>query len=71
MEWEQIFTLAGINIALIGLVASLVIWSVNRIDSDVKSIKDDVNSLGSMMDSHALRIDQLYRMFVDLLKERQ
>jgi hypothetical protein len=30
---------------------------------------NDLKSIGNRLDGHATRIDQLYRMFVDLLKE--
>jgi len=69
MDWTQTYTIIGVNIALIGFLATFIIWAINRIDSDTKGIRDDVKSLGTRMDSHATRIDQLYRMFIDLLKE--
>jgi hypothetical protein len=64
MDWTQAFAIIGVNIALIGIVCSLVVWAVNKLDADVKSI-------GNRLDGHAQRIDQLYRMFVDLLKEKK
>lgn len=76
MEWYHVLTIVGVNIALIGAVATLVIWAVNKLDSDIKSISNrmdgqDVkfNSLAQRLDGHAMRIDQLYHMFIDLLKE--
>jgi hypothetical protein len=62
MDWIKVLTIVGVNIALIGAMISIIIWMVNKLDSDVKSI-------GNRLDGHATRIDQLYRMFVDLLKE--
>jgi 4-aminobutyrate aminotransferase-like enzyme len=64
MEWAQVFTIVGVNIALIAALATLIVWVVNKLDADVKSI-------GNRLDGHAMRIDQLYKMFVDLLKERK
>lgn len=64
MEWNQILTIIGVNIALFAAIAALIIYVMNRVDSDVKQI-------GDRMDRHAQRIDQLYKMFVDLLKERK
>lgn len=64
MEWAQVLTIVGVNIALIAFIATIVIWSTNKMDSDMKS-------MGSRLDGHAMRIDQLYRMFVDLLKEKK
>lgn len=63
-NWTQVYTIIGVNIALFGLFTTVIIWLVNKIDSDVKS-------LGNRLDGHATRIDQLYKMFVDLLKERK
>lgn len=62
MEWAQVLTIVGVNIALIASLATLIIWTVNKLDNDVKG-------LCSRLDGHAMRIDQLYKMFVDLLKE--
>jgi hypothetical protein len=64
MQWGQVFTIVGVNIALIASMVTLVIWAVSKMDADVKSI-------GNRLDGHAMRIDQLYKMFVDLLKERK
>ena len=64
MNWIQVLTIVGVNITLIAAMATLVIWAVNKLDNDVKS-------LGTRLDGHAMRIDQLYQMFVQLLKERK
>ena len=73
MTPQDICTIIGVNIAMFGALATLVYWMVNRIDSDVKSmsaeIKADIKSITTRLDGHAMRIDQLYKMFVDLLKE--
>ena len=63
MDWAQILTLAGINIALIAAMTTMVIWTTTKHDAEIKSIVNRV-------DGHAGRIDQLYQMFVDLLKEK-
>ena len=52
-------------------LATMLYWLVNRIDTDVKSLSTDIKSISSRLDGHAMRIDQLYKMFVDLLKERK
>lgn len=57
MDWIQVIT-------IIGSLGALMIYLVQKIDSDVKS-------LGTRLDSHAQRIDMLYKMFVDLLKEKK
>jgi hypothetical protein len=64
MNWEQVWTIAGINIAMFGSLAGIIIWTVGKLDSDIKG-------LGARLDGHAQRIDQLYKMFVDLLKEKK
>lgn len=64
MDWTQTLTIIGVNLALIGVMITLIVWAVNRIDSDVQSI-------GRRLDGHAQRIDQLYKMFVDLLKDKK
>ena len=62
MDWTMILTIIGVNIALFGALAGLNVWVVNKLDTDVKS-------MCTRLDGHAQRIDQLYQMFVDLLKE--
>ena len=73
MTLQDICTIICVNIAMFGALATLVYWMVNRIDSDVKSmsaeIKADIKSITTRLDGHATRIDQLYKMFVDLLKK--
>ncbi len=64
MEWTQTLTIIGVNIALITMMATLVIWAINKMDSDVKSVMN-------RMDGHAQRIDQLYHMFIDLVKDKK
>ncbi len=55
MNWLEVFTIIGVN-------ATIIIWMVNKLDADVKS-------LGNRLDGHANRIDQLYKMFIDAQKE--
>lgn len=64
MDWIQAITIIGVNIALIAALATLLVWTVNKLDMDVKS-------LGNRLDGHATRIDQMYKMFIDLLKEKK
>lgn len=61
---QQLLAFIGVNIALFGALATLVIWTVNKHDAEIKSI-------ATRLDEHAARIDQLYTMFVDLLKEKK
>jgi len=71
MDWTQTLTILGVNIALIGMIATIVIWAVNKIDADIKGISTKMDAFERRMDAHASRIDQLYRMFCDLIKERK
>lgn len=78
MDWIQVATIIGVNIALFGGLTTLSMWVVNKLDKDVDKIDSKVDKIGSKMDAferrmdgHAARIDQLYQMFVDLLKERK
>ncbi len=64
MDWSQVLTIAGINLAMFTALASLVVWTVMKHDAEIKSI-------ANRLDGHAGRIDQLYQMFVDLLKEKR
>lgn len=64
MSWLQLATFIGVNITLVGVMTSLIIWTVTKHDGELKSM---VNRL----DGHATRIDQLYTMFVDLLRDKK
>lgn len=64
MDWIQV-------VAIIGSLGGLVIWMTNKLDGDIKSLSSRMDAHAVRMDSHAKRIDQLYNMFVDLLKERK
>jgi predicted CDP-diglyceride synthetase/phosphatidate cytidylyltransferase len=61
MSWIQIATFMGINITLVGVMTTLIIWTVTKHDRELKSM---VNRL----DGHASRIDQLYSIIMDMLK---
>lgn len=57
MDWTQAF-------AIIGATGAFILWAYSKLDSDIKS-------LGTRMDQHSARIDQLYQMFIDLLKDKK
>jgi hypothetical protein len=69
--WNVGIAIIGVNIALFAALATLIIWVVGKLDSDIKSVGDRVDKLANRMDGHAQRIDQLYKMFIDLLQERR
>ena len=54
----------SVNIGLFVAMATLVIWMVNKMDADVKSAC-------ARLDGHARRIDQLYSLILDILKEKK
>ncbi len=64
MEWIQVLTIVGVNIALFGGMATLVVWAINKVDSDVKSI-------ANRLDGHAQRIDQVYGIILQMLKDKK
>lgn len=68
---QDILTIIGVNIALFAALSTLMYWLVNRIDTDVKAVCTRLDKMDARLDGHAQRIDQLYKMFVDLLKERK
>jgi hypothetical protein len=55
MEWIQ-------TLFIVGTLGSFTYWMFSKLDSDVKM-------LAARQDSQTQRIDQLYQMFIDLLKE--
>lgn len=71
MQWDQVMTFIGVNVAMFGMIAGLVVWAINKIDTDVKSICTRLDRMDARFEGHASRIDQLYQMFVSLLKEKK
>ena len=63
MNWPQVLTLIGCNVALIGALISVVRYMLNKIDGDMKTFSN-------RMDGHATRIDQLYSIIVSLLQKK-
>lgn len=64
MDWLQILTIVGVNLALIGAMTTLVVWAINKLDADV-------NKIGNRLDGHAQRIDQVYGVILQMLKEKR
>ncbi len=62
MNWEQTFT-------IIGVLGGFMFFMLQRIEKDIDSMNSNVDKLGRRIDGHSQRIDQLYQMFVDLIKE--
>ena len=70
VDWTQIIALGGLNVGIFAAIATLVIWAINKLDYDMKSIITRMDGLSTRMDGHAARIDQLYSMFIELVKKK-
>lgn len=55
MDWIQAFT-------IIGVLGAFTFWLFTKLDNDIKSV-------ATRMEQQNTRIDQLYQMFIDLVKE--
>ncbi len=71
MTTTDLITIVGVNFTLLLGMGGMFYWLISRLDADIKSINDHMKSFTNRMDSHATRIDQLYAMFVQLVKERK
>ncbi len=63
MDWTQTLTFIGINLALVGVIATLVI-AMNKLDSNTIDLCKKVNEYDQ-------RMDQKYREILALLKENK
>jgi len=64
MDWIQALT-------IVGVLGSFMFFMLQRIEKDIDKVSQNIEQINRRLDNHAQRIDQLYRMFVDLLKERK
>lgn len=39
MDWTQALTVIGVNVVLIGILCTVLIWVLNKLDSDRKFIR--------------------------------
>jgi len=69
IDWTVILTGVGTAITIIAFLYTLLRNFKSDINSHIDRLEGDVKSLSTRLDGHATRIDQLYKMFVDLLKE--
>ncbi len=58
------WAIIGVNIALMGALATLIVWVVNKLDADIKAIS-------TRLDGHAQRIDQVYGVILQMLKDKK
>ncbi len=57
MDWIQAFT-------IIGVLGAFTFWLFTKLDADIRASNADIRASNQ-------RVDQLYQMFIDLLKERK
>lgn len=55
-------------------LGTMMFWFLNRIEKDVNKVHEDLKAttarMDARMDAHEKRIDQLYTMFIDLVKAK-
>ncbi len=82
MEWSQVVAIIGTNIGLIAIIGGFISWAFSKIDNDFSRVREDINKLdgdikklSEKIDANTKeqtqRTDQLYQMFIDLLKEKK
>ncbi len=64
MEWSQVFT-------IIGVLGTFMFFMAQRFDNDIKQISNRMDSLGNRLDGHAQRIDQMYGIILQMLKDKK
>ena len=71
MDWTVILTGVGTVITIIAFLYTLLRNFKADINGHIDRLQGEVKSCVGRLDGHAARIDTLYKMFVDLLKERK
>ncbi len=66
--WNMVVTIIGAQIGIGAIIVTFMLWMFNKLDSDIKGLG---NKLDSDMRCQTARTDQLYQMFVDLLKSQK
>ena len=64
MDWIQVFT-------IIGVLGGFMFFMLQRLEKDMDKTNTVIEASNRRLDGHAMRIDQLYQMFVQLLKEEK
>ena len=64
MDWVQVFT-------IIGVLGGFMFFMLQRLEKDLDKMNNSVEASNRRLDGHATRIDQLYHMFIDLIKEKK
>lgn len=68
MDWGHVIAIIGTNVGLVAVMGGFILWAFSKLDADIKSIG---NKVDAEMKAQTARTDQLYQMFIDLLKERK
>lgn len=63
--WGIAIAIIGSNIALASIFVGVMLWAFSKLDSDIKALG---TKLENDMRAQTKRTDQLYQMFIDLLK---
>lgn len=63
MEWTQTIAIMSTLVTVFALLSGLMIFLFSKLDGDI-------NNLSRRLDGHATRIDQLYRMFIDIVDKK-
>lgn len=68
MDWIQVFT-------IIISLGGIIYWFKSDLEKDIQRLDVDVKSQNARLDLEAksqnIRTDQLYQMFIDLLREKR
>ena len=68
MIWTETYTIIAATISIIASLGTFMFYMFNKLDGDIKYIGARMDA---KMDAQTSRTDQLYQMFVDLLKEQR
>lgn len=63
MDWIQVVT-------IIGTISGIMFYLINRLVRDISRIEGNIEKANSRLDSHAQRIDQVYRTILEMLKNK-
>ncbi len=62
------WTTIGLILTFMGMLSAFIIWSFSKLDGDIKTLSQKLDNDTQL---HVQRTDQLYQMFIDLLKEQK
>jgi len=78
MDWAIFFTVLGGAAAVIGCLYQFlrnfktdINESIGKINDHLDKVDKNIDRINNRLDGHAQRIDQLYKMFVDLLQKQK